>query len=214
MSKNMLHRLGESILTNPENSLARLRDHLNLQTGDTFRYWEFDIQESLDHIVFVYHDRDFKGKKLRKLTYSEIQELIPHVCTLEDVLGEFVNYIESPKKLIHVYGLKPIRVEIKLLFSDIGRTRAVGSILRFKEYLSGKGFTKDNHVQFIAFPSHFKKTFPNGKKAWWKISSKNSVDTRQFYREIFQENGLYVLSVKKKFHGMHVYDLFSEKYVL
>ena len=53
--KNTGHRLGASG-TKLENTIEGLRESIENLDGKKFKYWEFDIRESKDGIVFVYHD--------------------------------------------------------------------------------------------------------------------------------------------------------------
>jgi hypothetical protein len=53
--KNSGHRLGASG-TNLENTIQGLRNSIDNLDEKKFRYWEFDIRESIDGVVFVFHD--------------------------------------------------------------------------------------------------------------------------------------------------------------
>ena len=53
--KNSGHRLGASG-TNLENTVQGLRNSIENIDEKKFRYWEFDIRESIDGVVFVFHD--------------------------------------------------------------------------------------------------------------------------------------------------------------
>ena len=52
---NSGHRLGASG-TRLENTVEGLRNAIDNTKDPKFKYWEFDIRESIDEIVFVYHD--------------------------------------------------------------------------------------------------------------------------------------------------------------
>ena len=74
--KNSGHRLGASG-TSSENTLEGYRESSGKPGMRGFRYWEFDIRESSDGIVFVFHDDaiDVGGKKSEtsQMTFSEIK---------------------------------------------------------------------------------------------------------------------------------------------
>ena len=53
--KNLGHRLGASG-TKLENTLEGLLGSFELVSDRRFRYWEFDIRESGDGVLFVFHD--------------------------------------------------------------------------------------------------------------------------------------------------------------
>ena len=66
--KNSGHRLGASGTT-AENTLEGYRESSAKPGMRGFRYWEFDIRESSDGIVFVFHDDTIDvGGKHRDLT--------------------------------------------------------------------------------------------------------------------------------------------------
>ena len=53
--KNLGHRLGASG-TKLENTLEGLLGSFELVSDRRFRYWEFDVRESGDGVIFVFHD--------------------------------------------------------------------------------------------------------------------------------------------------------------
>ena len=87
--KNSGHRLGASGTT-AENTLEGYRESSAKPEMRGFRYWEFDIRESSDGTVFVFHDDtiDVGGKQSEtsQMPFSEIKRAgsqggisIPHV---------------------------------------------------------------------------------------------------------------------------------------
>ena len=123
MGTNLGHRLGKGSEVGPENSITRLKTNIIHQTDPDFKYWEFDINELGDGTIVVFHDRDldYRGKKykLKDLSREDFKNMIPYAPTLNELLTEFSTFTV----------LKPIRVEIKRLLSDIGR----GSLLELVE---------------------------------------------------------------------------------
>jgi len=151
---NLGHRLGEGNTTKTENTIERMKRNLNYQVCEKFKYWEFDINETKDGSLVVYHDRNFKKygdkRRLRDMTLAEIKHEYPFVPSLKELL------IAMKEETIS----KPIRIEIKRLVSSKGRD----AILRLAEE-----FRRSVHsdVQFIAFRSHFKKSFPKDMRDYW-----------------------------------------------
>ena len=75
--KNSGHRLGTSgSLT--ENTIEGLQSSLGNVSRSDFRYWEFDIQESSDGKVFVFHDDeisvDGSSWATSTMTFKQIQD--------------------------------------------------------------------------------------------------------------------------------------------
>ncbi|MBJ36689.1 MAG: hypothetical protein CMB68_04980 [Euryarchaeota archaeon] len=150
--KNLGHRLGGSG-TPLENTIQSLKDSIentifNLRN---FRYWEFDIHESSDSEIFVFHDDeihiDGKSHILNHLTLVQIQELgrtlgisIP---TLSEVL-EILN--ERPEKVM---------IEVKSLLTEEGREKVVENVRR------NQNFT------LMASPARFEKSFPKNSREYW-----------------------------------------------
>lgn len=156
---NIGHRLGEKTIKGRENTITRLNANWKHQPESKFKYWEFDINETLDGKVVVHHDRDFglKGDKdlIRKMTLAEIRQQFPFVPTLRQVLNRI-------KKLNETSDIKskPVRCEIKRLVSDKGRYSAIYLMEKFREETG-------IDTQFIAFKSHFKKSFPKKVRVTW-----------------------------------------------
>ena len=74
---NSGHRLGASG-TKLENTIQGLRDSIENLDQKKFKYWEFDIRESIDGVVFVFHDDiiDVNGemREISKMSFLEIRE--------------------------------------------------------------------------------------------------------------------------------------------
>ena len=114
--RNLGHRLGASG-TILENTIEGLLESLDLVSDRRFKYWEFDVRESSDGVLFAFHDDCIKvnGKMIetRNLSYDEI-------CRA----GESMM-IRIPKfqQIIEVLGDREERVmiEIKNVHSDAAR---------------------------------------------------------------------------------------------
>lgn len=157
---NLGHRLGEKNLEYPENTISRMMANWPYQGMSDFRYWEFDICESKDNELIVVHDRDIKmpgeDPKIANLTTQEIKTLVPHIPTLTELLNRMVDL--SRNKYNGVDLVRPIRVEIKRLHSNVARMKLIEEIVRFR------GQLPDKNIHCICFGSwrinHFKKSFP------------------------------------------------------
>ena len=75
--KNSGHRLGTSG-TPTENTIEGLQSSIDNVSRSDFRYWEFDIQESSDGKVFVFHDdeivADGTSTDTTEMTFLQIRD--------------------------------------------------------------------------------------------------------------------------------------------
>ena len=127
--KNTGHRLGASG-TKLENTIEGLRESIENLDGKKFKYWEFDIRESKDGIVFVYHDDliELNGElfQLSKMTFSEIKKLGESVDILIPTFEEVVIELEERKE--------KVMVEIKEIFSDSARNEIIDRISKLENH--------------------------------------------------------------------------------
>ena len=148
--KNSGHRLGASGTTG-ENTLEGYRESSAKPEMRGFRYWEFDIRESSDGTVFVFHDDtiDLSGKQSEtsQMPFSEIKRAgslggisIPLFSEVCEELGD------SPERVM---------VEIKHLSSEGARTEVL-------EALRGRGNWKA-----MATPERFSRAFPSDIREDW-----------------------------------------------
>ena len=148
--KNSGHRLGASGTT-AENTLEGYRESSAKPGMRGFRYWEFDIRESSDGIIFVFHDDDIevgeKHSKTSQMTFSEIKKAgfkqgisIPLFSEVCDELGETAE---------------TVMVEIKHLSSENGRSEVL-------EALRSRGNWKA-----MATPERFTRIFPSDIREDW-----------------------------------------------
>jgi glycerophosphoryl diester phosphodiesterase len=168
---NIAHRLGKRELVGEENTIARFKANLKYQHLEAYQYIEFDINETLDHHLIVFHDRDFKkfGDKrlVAEVSLSEIRSRYPQIPTLVELFEVFkASYVS-----------KPIIIEIKRIKSDIARLNLVKMILSLRNLVNVE-------VNCMAFRSHWKKSFPKA--------------TRESYRKEFNTFGIKVYNVKNK----------------
>ncbi len=162
-AKNLGHRAGggkgEYYSHLPENSLVALEHSLNdIQFDNEFLYLEFDIQETKDGKLVVFHDKTirrminkkqnieslniiyeendvsyFKKKlnllKIYELTYEQLQTL-----HLTDHPDQKVPTLEEFLALSKEVGLrKPMSVEIKYIYSKQAKEKAITLLRNFRE---------------------------------------------------------------------------------
>ena len=116
-----------------------------------FRYWEFDIRESSDGIVFVFHDDaiDVGGKQSEtsQMPFSEIKRAGSQRGISIPLFSEVCEELaESPEMVM---------VEIKHLSSEGARTEVL-------EALRSRGNWKA-----MATPERFSRTFPPDIREDW-----------------------------------------------
>ena len=185
-AKNLGHRLGGDIYK-PENTLFSYKKALKkLQDKKSFHYVEFDIRESKDGKLVVFHDSKIerivpktkhnllvlssvlKKKKFNKIKIKDLPlkiisklqlEKKAHIPTLKDVLEASVKW-----KL-----KKPMKIEIKLIRSDKARYRLVETILNYNKKLD---------IILIAFSKNFYKSFPLPSR-WIKVFKDNDLKCYQ-----------------------------------
>ena len=148
--KNPGHRLGASG-TDLENTIEGLRRSLGVSSDSRFRYWEFDIRESADGVVFVFHDDaiDFGEERIAtsSLEFARIfeagMELGIRIPTFEEVVLELDGRDEA------------VMVEIKQIFTDGARMEVIGAL------------TSRANWKVMSTPERFEKSFPQGSRKTW-----------------------------------------------
>tara|TARA_B100000214_G_scaffold186676_1_gene134595 strand:- start:1712 stop:2287 length:576 start_codon:yes stop_codon:yes gene_type:complete len=155
--KNSGHRLGASG-TDLENTVEGLRKSINNPDKNKFKYWEFDIRESIDGIVFVFHDDliELNGElvEVSKMTFEEIKEagetLKISIPTFEEIVVELKDRKER------------VMVEVKEIFSDEARYEIINTVSQFKDW------------KIMATPERFEKSFPKESRSYWDKEFQNS----------------------------------------
>ena len=150
---NMGHRLGGDILPHPENTLQCLNSAKGLQVHKKFRYWEFDVNETKDGELIVYHNDSFQGKPIREWSSKDLltkakEELELEIPLLSDVLESLAD------------STKPLRIEIKDLHSDAGRQKFIDMVAS----------ARDEHgwnCKAIAWKERFRDVFPKEDRLRW-----------------------------------------------
>lgn len=154
---NSGHRLGASG-TRLENTVEGLRNAIDNTKDSKFKYWEFDIRESIDGIVFVFHDDtiEINGElvEIAKMTFSEILAAGESLEIKIPTFNEIVNELEGRKE--------KVMVEIKEVFSDGARMEIIQSLSKFENW------------KLMATPERFEKSFPKDSRTHWSEEISNS----------------------------------------
>ncbi|MDC0059273.1 glycerophosphodiester phosphodiesterase family protein [Euryarchaeota archaeon] len=148
---NSGHRLGASG-TKLENTIQGLRDSIENLDQKKFKYWEFDIRESIDGVVFVFHDDiiDVNGemREISKMSFLEIREAGKKLDILIPTFEEVVIELEERKEKVFV--------EIKEIFSDKARNEIINRISGLEGW------------KIMATPERFEKSFPKESRDLWR----------------------------------------------
>jgi len=154
---NSGHRLGASG-TRLENTVEGLRNAIDNTKDSKFKYWEFDIRESIDGIVFVFHDDtiDINGElfEIAKMTFSDILEAGESLEIKIPTFNEIVNELEGRKE--------KVMVEIKEVFSDGARMEIIQSLSKLENW------------KLMVTPERFEKSFPKDSRTHWSEEISNS----------------------------------------
>ena len=148
--KNSGHRLGASG-TNLENTVQGLRNSMENIDEKKFKYWEFDIRESIDGVVFVFHDDliELNGEliEISKMTFLEIKNAGEFLDILIPTFEEVVIELEERKERV--------MVEIKEIFSDRARNEIINRVSELDNW------------KIMATPERFEKSFPKESRDFW-----------------------------------------------
>ena len=200
-AENLGHRLGGDVYSH-ENTLVCYKKALkNLQHKKDFKYVEFDIRETKDHEIIVFHDskiermipqnkhnkkvltqilkkKKFKKIRIKDLTLKEVRQLLITknitVPTLEEVLTSSIQW-----------GLnKPMHIEVKSLNSDKARYKLIDLINKFNKKLD---------ISIIAFRKNFYNSFPFTPR-WIKVFKDNNIEAYQIDKHSFTQNSSFYVS--------------------
>jgi len=203
-AENLGHRLGGDVYKY-ENTLNCYKKALKkLQQKKKFKNVEFDIRETKDHEIVVFHDstikriipknrhnikvlkrvlkkKKFKQIRVKDLTLKEIKKLLiakdVYIPKLEDVLDASIRWNLK----------KPMHIEIKSLNSDEARYKLIDLVKRYNKKLD---------ITLIAFRKNFYKSFPFYPR-WINILKKNNIKAYQIDKYSFTNNNSLCFSSEK-----------------
>jgi len=149
--RNLGHRLGASG-TKMENTIDGLMNSLEQVENRKFKYWEFDIRESLDGIIFVFHDDQIlvNGEliKTAKLSFSEILKAGEDLDVKIPTFSEVVAILDSRQE--------DVMVEVKELRTDDARRAVITAI------------SDKSNWKLMATPARFLQSFPAESRDYWE----------------------------------------------
>ena len=159
-TSNIGHRLGGSD-PQSDNTIKTLRKTIERVGEPEFKYWEFDVHESADGILFVFHDDEIGSNgqivPVKTLTFAEI-----HKCGEE-------NEISIPTLTEVVEELKgrpePTRIEIKNLMTDQARLTIIDATRGRPDW------------KLMASLRRFQKSFPKKSRRHWHSQVKKAGTT-------------------------------------
>jgi len=200
-AKNFGHRLGGDVYSF-ENTLDCYTKALkNLQHKKNFKYVEFDIRETKDGKIVLFHDNDItrlipqtkhnikvlkrvlKRKKFEKirikdLTFKEVKglwiEKNIHIPTLKEVLDTSIKWNLT----------KPMHIEVKSLNTDMVRYKLIELINEYSSKLD---------ISIIAFRKNFNKSFPFTPR-WIKLFQNNGIEAYQIDKYSFTDKQSFCLT--------------------
>ena len=148
--KNLGHRLGASG-TILENTVEGLLKSLDLVSDKRFKYWEFDVRESSDGVLFAFHDDCIKinGKMIetRYLSYDEIyragESMMISIPTFQQIMEVLKDREER------------VMIEIKNVHSDVARETLLLSVSGNEDWI------------LMSTPERFVKSFPSETRDLW-----------------------------------------------
>jgi glycerophosphoryl diester phosphodiesterase len=149
--KNSGHRLGTSgSLT--ENTIEGLQSSLGNVSRSDFRYWEFDIQESSDGKVFVFHDDeisvDGSSWATSTMTFKQIQDAGLQQGFSIPLFSEVCEHLRDRGE--------EVMVEIKHLGTDSARAEVLETISKMDKW------------KVMATPIRFSRSFPEEIREEWR----------------------------------------------
>ena len=116
-----------------------------------FKYWEFDIHESRDGVLFAFHDDEIEidgtTSPVKEFTYSEIQSQGEENGIMIPTLDEVVEILSN--------RTEPVMIEIKNLMSDSARQKIIDVTANRSDW------------QLIASVNRFLVSFPRGSRKYW-----------------------------------------------
>ena len=149
--KNSGHRLGTSG-TQTENTIEGLQSSLGNASRSDFRYWEFDIQESSDGEVFVFHDDaitvDGSPSETSDMPFSKIHEAGLQQGISIPLFSEVCEHLRDREE--------SVMVEIKHLETDRARTEVLETISKMRKW------------KVMATPIRFSRSFPEESRDEWR----------------------------------------------
>ena len=148
--KNSGHRLGTSG-TPTEHTIDGLQSSIDNVSRSDFRYWEFDIRESSDGKVFVFHDDEIvahgTSSDTTEMTFLQIRDAGLKQGISIPLFSEVCENLRDREE--------PVMVEIKHLETDQARSEVLETISEMSKW------------KVMATPIRFSRSFPEETRDEW-----------------------------------------------
>lgn len=146
MGKNIGHRLGGRT-RQTENTVSAVYSTLNLAKNKNFRYWETDIRESKDGILYCYHDDTLGDKEIDELNWEEIRLDAKNLGVEIPLFTEIIKLLEPRNE--------KFMIEIKFIHSDEARRYLLDIV------------SSNQKWSLMSTPSRFIISFPRNTLGIW-----------------------------------------------
>ncbi len=158
--KNIGHRLGASG-TKLENTIQALEGTITKVNDPKFKYWEFDVQETFDGELVVFHDdyieSDDSSIRICDIDYNKLVDCSNSLGITIPKYSEVFNILK--------YRNEPVMVEIKNLISEKAREKIFSSL------------AKRENWKLMATPTRFLRSLPNETRELWSdYANENNID--------------------------------------
>ena len=154
---NLGHRLGGSG-PQTDNTIQSLRSAIERVDDSGFKYWEFDVHESADGVLFAFHDDEIESNgqmiPVKALTFAEIHECGKKFGISIPTLAEVVEELKERPE--------PTRIEIKNLMTDQARQAVI-------DVTEGRPDWK-----LMASLKRFQESFPKNSRRHWHSQVKKA----------------------------------------
>lgn len=148
--KNIGHRLGASG-TPLENTLAGLNNSLGLVDKRWFKYWEFDVRESSDGVLFVFHDDEIPIEGSPVKTWEvDFDTIVIAGRAIDIEIPSFVQVVEALQD-----STEAVMIDVKWVQSDTCREILFSAASQNKDW------------KLMATPGRFLVSFPDGIQRTW-----------------------------------------------
>ena len=149
--KNLGHRLGASG-TKLENTLEGLLGSYELVSDRRFRYWEFDVRESSDGVLFVFHDDSIMDQgELVHTKNMKFNDICRAGLSLGIRIPRFREIVEELNKRD-----ERVMIEIKHVHSDDCRNEVFDAVECNEKWM------------LMCTPSRFIDSFPSESRDYWR----------------------------------------------
>ena len=95
------HRIGGDFRGLADNEVSNIPRIIHLQEHECFKRWEFDVRNTKDDKLVVFHDSTFRGRRVEKISNKELKAPL-----FTDVLSKFGDYPITKPIVVNVKHFK------------------------------------------------------------------------------------------------------------